>query len=117
MADSYLIKIKLQEVLPKTSTTVYLKADESLYIDHYDFSSDANDRFGNDIAFTVRISKAEKEKWFAILMKEAIGFSGDTNDASAIFELIAKRFSSFFQLKNDLKEKGIEIKEETDGWA
>lgn len=117
MTDSFLRKIKLNEVLPKTSTTVYLKADESLYVDHYDFSPDANDRFGNDIAFTITISKTEKEKWFAMLVNETPDFSADEDFEARIFELIAKRFSGFYNLKKELKEKGISVEEGTDDWA
>ena len=48
-------RVKLKGVLERTASSVEIKGDGSLVVEVYDFSDDAEQWFGNDVAFLLKV--------------------------------------------------------------
>ena len=55
----------------KTTTTVTIAADGALVIECFDFSDEAHDHLGSDVAFTATVAAEDKAKVLALLVAEA----------------------------------------------
>lgn len=61
-------RVKLKGVLERTASSVEIKGDGSLVVEVYDFSDDAEQWFGNDVAFLLKVSSADKSRMLSWLM-------------------------------------------------
>ena len=108
--------IKLKGNLKNTSSTVEILDNGSLSIEFYDYSEEAQNRFGNDVAYTIIIDPNNIDKMLNLLENKIIKGNRPYKNR-LILELIENRFSSYFELQEWLIENHIPFKKEFDGWA
>lgn len=97
-------KTKLTGGLEKTVTWIWLE-DNQLKVEYYDFSEDAQNAFGNDIAYILTVSEVNK---ICLITRQ--------NEASLI-QWLSENFKSYFEIKNWLEENKIKFEKEIDSWA
>jgi hypothetical protein len=61
-------RVKLKGVLERAASSVEIKGDGSLVVEVYDFSDEAEQWFGNDVAFLLKVSSADKSRMLSWLM-------------------------------------------------
>lgn len=61
-------RVKLKGVLERTASSIEIKGDGSLVVEVYDFSDEAEQWFGNDVAFLLKVSSADKSRMLSCLM-------------------------------------------------
>jgi len=97
-------KVKLTGGLDKTVTWIWLE-DSQLKVEYYDFSEEAQNTFGNDIAYILTVKEMEKL------------FSISNQNAETLIEWLTKNFQSYFGVKQWLEENKIGFEKEIDNWA
>jgi hypothetical protein len=97
-------KTKLNGGLSKTVTWIWLE-DNKLKVEYYDFSEEAQNTFGNDIAYILTVNEMEKL------------FSISNQNADTLIEWLEKNFQSYFDIKQWLEENKIDFEKEIDSWA
>ena len=97
-------KIKLTGGLEKTVTWIWLENNQ-LKVEYYDFSEEAQNAFGNDIAYILTVNEMDKL------------FSISNQNADSLLEWLVKNFQSYFGIKQWLEENKIAYKKEIDSWA
>jgi hypothetical protein len=97
-------KTKLSGGPEKTITWIYLE-DGQLKVEYYDFSPDAQDMFGNDIAYT--LSVRDMNRVHAVTKQ----------NESSLIEWMKLTFQSYFEIKRWLEENEIGFDTEIEGWA
>lgn len=106
--------VTLAGSLPGRSTFVYGGPGESLVIELYDHSPEAESSFGNDVAFLIHVASEHKPRVAALL--RGSGPPAVVGD-SELFELMRDRFRSFYEVKGWLDANAIPYRQEFDGWA
>ena len=101
----------------KTTTTVTIAADGALVIECFDFSDEAHDHLGSDVAFTATVAAEDKAKVQALLVAEAQVPPEEPRDDALLLQLIERRFQSYYQIKGWLEEHRVGCKTEFDPWA
>ena len=109
-------KIRLNEILEKTSTTVALYTDGRIVVDHYDFSSDANSFFGKDVAYILIIPPSGTALLHGLLTGDAKLSSAESADVR-LLELIQIHFQGYHDFKNYLENNNIPLEKKFDSWA
>ena len=97
-------KIKLSGGLEKTVTWIWLENNQ-LKVEYYDFSEEAHNTFGNDIAYILTVNEMNKL------------FSISNQNAASLLEWLVKNFQSYFGIKQWLEENKIAFDKEIDSWA
>jgi len=97
-------KTKLRGGPQKTVTWVWLE-DAQLKVEYYDFSQDAQDMFGNDIAYILTVRAMSKL------------YSITKQNESSLIDWLKEKFQSYFEIKGWLEENEIGFDRETDSWA
>lgn len=99
-------KVKLNGGLDKTVTWIWLdSASNQLKIEYYDFSEDAQNAFGNDIAYILAVNEVNK---VCLITRQ--------NETSLI-QWLSENFQSYFDIKQWLEENKISFEKEIDSWA
>lgn len=98
-------KIRLNEILEKTSTHVYLHSDGRLVVDHFDFSSE------RDVAYILNIPPAGTE-----LLRSLLNGNAPCSDESFL-DLIKARFSGYHDFQEYLKNNEVPFEKKFDSWA
>jgi hypothetical protein len=106
--------VKLKGILERTSSWARVLDDGSIELEYYDFSSDAQNWFGNDVAWMYRIAASEKPRLVALLAELA---GVPIADDQAMLDVIAAKFGDVKRVKDWLKEKQLPFEEEFDSWA
>ena len=104
-------RIELSGGPPKTKSVAWLTAEGDLRIEIYDFSSEAHDHLGNDIAFTIGIPSTQRKQ-----LLERLGESSNES-GSRLLELLSARFDSYYDIKRWLEEHKIPFTREFEAWA
>jgi hypothetical protein len=108
--------IKLKGSLEHTCSSLEIKEDGSLIVDFYDFSQEAEDHMGGDVAYSLIIDAADKEKIFLLLLeKSALSKNQDDKDG-LLLAVMEKKFRSYFEVQEWLKNNGIAFKKVFDPW-
>ncbi|MBL8091786.1 MAG: hypothetical protein JNJ43_15725 [Anaerolineales bacterium] len=97
-------KTKLTGGLEKTVTWVWLENNQ-LKVEYYDFSEDAQNAFGNDIAYILTVIEMEKL------------YSVTKQNETSLIQWLSENFKSYFEIKNWLEENKIKFEKEIDSWA
>ncbi|MCR9293328.1 MAG: hypothetical protein NXI32_11460 [bacterium] len=95
------------------STKIQFDSERNLLLSYFDFSSDANEFVGGDVAYKITIPFASLPEVLRL-----IGAKGIQTDASdvEILDAIESRLVSFFKLKRMLEEADIDHKSQRDPW-
>ena len=102
------LEVKLKGVLPHTSSRARILKDGHIELEYYDFSPEANDNFGNDVAWIYRIDASQKPRLYAGL--------GATDDPS-LLDTFVRRFGDVKLIRDWLRNNEIPFDEEFDSWA
>jgi hypothetical protein len=107
-------EVKLQGVLEKTASWARVLDDGRIELEYYDFSSDAEDWFGHDIAWMYYVEAGEKSRICALLAEHTgVRIDGDR----AMLDAMAANFRDVKLVRDWLKEKQIPIRQGFDSWA
>jgi hypothetical protein len=111
-------RIKLAGTSARTTSSVEIKDDGDLIVEFYDFSADAHKSLGRDVAFIVTVAANDKEDLLRrLLIGEPMDNASALNNDDLLLSLLEKRFKSFFEIKEFLKNANIPFKEAIDDWA
>ena len=97
-------KVKLIGGPEKTVTWIWLEEGQ-LKVEYYDFSEEAQNAFGHDIAYILTINETEK----------LLSISNQSSET--LIEWLMKDFQSYFGIKQWLEENKIGFEKEIDDWA
>lgn len=97
-------KTKLNGGPSKTVTWIWLE-DSQLKVEYYDFSEEAQNTFGNDIAYILTVNETKKL------------FSISSQNAETLIEWLTNNFQSYFGIKQWLENNKIGFEKEIDSWA
>lgn len=100
-------KIRLAGGLEKTVTWVWLDPETGgkLKVEYYDFSGDAQQMFGNDIAYTLTVTEIDKLYSVAKL------------DEVIIIQWCVENFKTYFAIKKWLEDNDIGFNVEIESHA
>jgi len=104
-------RVKLRGGPEGSVSWVYLTEGGDLVVECFDYSEEANDHFGNDVAFLVTVAATDKARVF-----ERLGGEGMCSDA-ALVALVEARFASYFEARRWLDDEGVQYQHEFDAWA
>jgi len=103
--------------LEHTASSAQIKSDGSLIIELYDFSSEAEKWLGNEVAFLLKVSPSDKSKMLSCLLGgQNQGLSEFQRD-DLLLQLIAERFTDYYEVKQWIEENKIPYEKEFDPWA
>ncbi len=117
MSEDTQNRVKLKGVLEHTASSAEIKSDGSLVVELYDFSSEAEQFFGNDVAFLLIVSASDKDKVLSRLMEKQAQTPDIANPDELLLRLLKDRFVDYYAVKQWLEENGIPYQKEFDSWA
>jgi hypothetical protein len=97
-------RVRLIGGLERTASSAYLNGDGGLVVECFDFSEDAHDFFGNDVAFTLEVAAG-----FKPLLLERLGIPppDDGGLDEAVLRAFADRFTSYHDVRQWLEAEQI----------
>jgi hypothetical protein len=98
-------------------TTVRTTLDGCLVVDCYDFSEEAHGTFGNDVAFHLKVDPKETRRVLQLLLGEGQPVPAPFVRDARLLDLIASRFTSYFDVLGWMQENGIAFDKTFDPWA
>ncbi len=101
-------KRRLTGGLPKTASWISCPEPGVVEVELYDFSEAAQDAFGNDVAYRLRVE--------TLALASALGLDEDSGDDRTLDE-IANRFTSYHAVKRWLEENGVPSRTVFESWA
>jgi len=112
-----MLRVKLRGSLDQTASWAEILSDGSLVIELYDFSADAQQWLGNDVAFTVVIPAEARVEMLSRLSDGRILPSGVAERDNLLLHLIQGRFADYYAAKHWLDEQAIPYRAEFEPWA
>jgi hypothetical protein len=109
-------RVKLAGGYEHSANWAEIRADGSLVIELFDFSPEAHDWLGNDVAYFLIVAPPDKAAVLQRLASEA-GKSCKAGDDQQLLKLIHARFPDYFAVKKWLAESGIPFTKDFDGRA
>jgi hypothetical protein len=97
-------RIRLQGGLERTASSAYIDGEGRLVVECFDFSEDAHNFFGNDVAFVLTIAAELKQ---ALLERLRVDASAESDADEALLRAVADRFSSYFDIKTWLEAEEL----------
>lgn len=116
MKETKNLRVKLKDRLQKTSTFLEIRRDGSLVVDFYDFSEEANNTFGNDVAYVLTVKAFDKDKILSYLIEKEADASNLDKD-ELLLQLMQERFNSYFEIQKWFQENKIPYKKDFDSRA
>lgn len=107
-------EIKLKGVLPRTASWVRLIDNGDLEAELFDFSSEAESHFGNDVAFTLMVP-AQKKLEMLDKLGDSLSDIQATDDA--LLASIGDQFLDYYGFKRWLEEEKIPFETQFDPYA
>lgn len=107
--------VHLSGGLKHTATWVKISNTGDLVVDYYDYSEDAHNHLGNDVAYLLTVEASEKLRMMHLLTDEIESVKSDLDDA--ILKLMQTKFDSYFQIEQWLKDNNITFQKSFDPWA
>jgi hypothetical protein len=111
------MKVKLRGSLDRTASWAEILSDGSLVIELYDFSADAQQWLGNDVAFTVVIPAEARVEMLSRLSEGRILPSSVAEHDRLLLHLTQERFADYYAAKHWLDEQAIPYRAEFEPWA
>ena len=108
------IEVKLRGILQGTASWARVFDDGRLELEYYDYSSSAQDWFGNDVAWMYYIDPSEKPRLLTLL---SVRTGKPVADDQAMLDALAEGFGDVKQVRDWLKENQLPFREEFDSWA
>ncbi len=98
---------------PSGSTSWAYWRETALVVEFYDHGAEAETTFGHDIAFLLSLDGGAQHRLMELLPDE----SGGPGDIASLPERLARRFTSYFEVRAWLDRQGIAYEHEFDSWA
>ena len=108
------IEVRLKGILEKTASWARVLNDGRVELEYYDYSSSAQDWFGNDVAWMYRIAASEKPRMFTLL---SIQTGKPVADDQAMLDALAAGFGDVKLVRDWLQDNQVPFQEEFDSWA
>ena len=112
-----MMKVKLRGSLDQTASWAEILSDGSLVIELYDFSADAQEWLGNDVAYTVVIPAEAGVEMLSRLSDGRTLPSRVSERDRLLLHLIQQRFADYYAAKHWLDEQAIPYRAEFEPWA
>jgi hypothetical protein len=109
-------RVRLRGVLAQTATWATIGDDGTLVVELYDHSDDAHRWLGNDVAFLLHLSAADKDRMLARLLLQAQTTRAPDGDA-LLLRLLEERFDDYYAVQQWLNDQGIPFRKEFEPWA
>jgi hypothetical protein len=109
--------VELKGGLKHTASSVKIKHDGSLVVELYDFSDDAQQWLGNDVAFLLKVSLADKSRMLSCLLEGQTKMPGPLERDALLLQLLKEQFDSYYEVKRWLDKNKIPYEKEFDPWA
>jgi hypothetical protein len=117
MADSesrVRLSVKMKRPAAHTASWAKILVDGRIELEYFDFSEEAHDTFGNDVAYMYHVELADKPRLVELLEERTrSAISGD----QAVLDAFADEFPDVWSIKNWLAEKQVPFTKEFDSWA
>lgn len=110
-------RVRLEGVLEHSASSARIGDDGNLIIEFYDFGPDAEQWFGNDVAFRLMISSKSKDEVISRLTSGAAWAKDSAERDDLLLRLIADQFPDYYAVKGWLEEQEIAFEREFDSWA
>jgi hypothetical protein len=110
-------RVELKGGLKHTASSVKIKDDGSLVVELYDFSDDAQQWLGNDVAFLLKVSLADKSRMLSCLLEGQTKMPGPLERDALLLQLLKEQFDSYYEVKRWLDKNKIPYQKEFDPWA
>ena len=107
-------EVRLKGVLQGTGSWARVLDDGRIELEYFDYSSSAQDWFGNDVAWMYWIEASEKQRILALLSART---GRPVADDQAMLEALAASFGDVKLVRDWLKVERIPFREEFDSWA
>ena len=117
MGESQPKRVRLRGGPEDTASSVSIEPDGSMVVELYDFSAQAEQGFGNDVAFLLTVQSSDTDALLAALLDGKESHSGDIDRGGLILRVMEERFASYFKVKEWLEERGIPFGTRFDPWA
>lgn len=111
------MRVRLAGGLKGTASSAEIREDGSLVVELYDFSEDAQNHFGNDVAFLLIVPASEKPRLLSLLVKGHNMKRRRGNQDHLLLHHIKDHFVDYYAFKKWLEEYGITYEKEFDSWA
>jgi hypothetical protein len=108
------LEIKLKSSWKQSSAWARVLEDGRIELELYDFSQDAQDHMGNDVAWIWRVETARIPRLLKLL-EERTGTA--IRDDQALLDAFARNFPHVHAIRDWFKEKWIPYEEKFDSWA
>jgi hypothetical protein len=117
MSEPPIRKVKLRGSLPQMASSASIREDGHLVIEVFDWSDEAQQWLGNDVAYFMILAPEQKAGILALLAAETgappFSLSGDDH----LLALIQQRFADYYDVKRWLDGTGIPYDKDFDSWA
>lgn len=105
------LRIKLPGGLARTASSVEVQPDGSLMIELYDYSEEADQAFGNDVAYLIYVDQGNLGR-----LQQALGLPRAEAD-EALLQTMAGQFPDYYAVMRWLDSERIPYRKEFDAWA
>jgi hypothetical protein len=109
--------VDLKGGLEHTASSAQIKSDGSLVVQLYDFSSEAEKWFGNEVAFLLKVSPSDKGKMLSCLLGGQKQMVDESQEDDLLLQLLKERFTDYHDVKQWMEENEIPYEKEFDSWA
>jgi hypothetical protein len=106
--------VRLKSPWDKSSAWARVLEDGRIELELYDYSTEAQQHMGNDVAWFYRIGTAQKPRLLERLQKRT---GTAIRDDKTLLRALTRSFSHVHAIRDWLKVQGIPYDEEFDSWA
>jgi len=117
MTDNFKHQVKLSTNLPGSATWVRIEQDGRLVVEFYDFSEQAHDCFGGDVAYLLIVAPDNKSLMLSKLEPEASASGAQTDPDARLLTLLQQRFDSYFRIEEWFQANGVPFEKVFDDMA
>jgi hypothetical protein len=100
-----------------SASWVEIAGDGRMAIEFYDHSDEAQTAFGNDVAYLLTIAAGDSDTVLYRLLDDHPTIPAATDMNSLLLSLIARKFTSYFDLKEWLEAESIPFARTFSSWA
>ncbi len=108
--------VKMLNHLEQTSNTAQILEDGRLKIDHYDFSEEAQNHFGNDVTYMIYIMPEYKQNVLELLEQENQYKAQGANLDDCLLDILSQKWS-YHTFSTWVEKQNIPFSKYFESWA